>query len=71
MTTKKRKLNRGLDALLGAELTTKAAASTASLNASPAGQGDLVRSRWNSYSAVSTNHVEILMRARSTSWRTA
>ena len=41
MTTKKRKLNRGLDALLGAELTTKAAASTASLNASPAGQGDL------------------------------
>ena len=41
MTTKKRKLNRGLDALLGAELTTKAAASTASLNANPAGQGDL------------------------------
>ena len=41
MTTKKRKLNRGLDALLGAELTTKAAASTASLNANAAGQGDL------------------------------
>ena len=41
MTTKKRKLNRGLDALLGAELTTKAATSAASLNASPAGQGDL------------------------------
>ena len=41
MTTKKRKLNRGLDALLGAELTTKAAASTASPNAGPAGQGEL------------------------------
>ena len=33
MTTKKRKLNRGLDALLGAELTTKAAVSNASSNA--------------------------------------
>ena len=41
MTTKKRKLNRGLDALLGAELTTKAAASTAAPNVSSAGQGDL------------------------------
>lgn len=41
MTTKKRKLNRGLDALLGAELTTKAAASIAAPNASSAGQGEL------------------------------
>ena len=41
MTTKKRKLNRGLDALLGAELTTKTAASSAAVDASPAGQGDL------------------------------
>ncbi|MDB2660332.1 ParB/RepB/Spo0J family partition protein [Luminiphilus sp.] len=41
MTTKKRKLNRGLDALLGAELTTKAAASTAAPNVSSAGQSDL------------------------------
>ena len=40
MTTKKRKLNRGLDALLGAELTTKAAVSNASSNAG-SGQSEL------------------------------
>ena len=40
MTTKKRKLNRGLDALLGAELTTKAAVSNVSFNAG-SGQSEL------------------------------
>ena len=40
MTTKKRKLNRGLDALLGAELTTKAAVSNVSSNAG-SGQSEL------------------------------
>ncbi|MDA7581318.1 ParB/RepB/Spo0J family partition protein [Luminiphilus sp.] len=40
MTTKKRKLNRGLDALLGAELTTKTAVSNASSNAG-SGQSEL------------------------------
>ena len=40
MTTKKRKLNRGLDALLGAELTKKTAVSNASSNAG-SGQSEL------------------------------
>ena len=41
MNTKKRKLNRGLDALLGADLTKKAPAGTAGARATPQADGDL------------------------------
>ena len=41
MNTKKRKLNRGLDALLGTDLTKKAAAVTAEAIKTPKGDGDL------------------------------
>ena len=41
MNTKKRKLNRGLDALLGTDLTKKAAAGTAKAITTPKGDGDL------------------------------
>ena len=41
MNTKKRKLNRGLDALLGTDLTKKAPASTAEVSATSPGDSDL------------------------------
>ena len=41
MNTKKRKLNRGLDALLGTDLTKKAPASTAEVSATSLGDSDL------------------------------
>ena len=41
MNTKKRKLNRGLDALLGTDLTKKAPPDAAELDAAPHGDGDL------------------------------
>ena len=41
MNTKKRKLNRGLDALLGTDLTKKAPASTAKVSATSLGDSDL------------------------------
>ncbi len=41
MNTKKRKLNRGLDALLGTDLTKKAPAGTAKASTIPLGDGDL------------------------------
>ena len=41
MNTKKRKLNRGLDALLGADLTKKVAAGTAEASTASPGDGDL------------------------------
>ena len=41
MNTKKRKLNRGLDALLGTDLTKKAPPDAAELDAAPHGYGDL------------------------------
>ena len=41
MNTKKRKLNRGLDALLGTDLTKKAAAGTTDASTTPQSDGDL------------------------------
>jgi ParB family chromosome partitioning protein len=41
MNTKKRKLNRGLDALLGTDLTKKAAAGTADASTTSQSDGDL------------------------------
>ena len=41
MNTKKRKLNRGLDALLGTDLTKKVPPEAAELDAAPHGDGDL------------------------------
>ena len=69
MTTKKRKLNRGLDALLGAELTTKTGPVPQLFMQALQGKVISVRSRWNSCSAVNTNRAEILMRAHSMNWQ--
>ena len=52
MNTKKRKLNRGLDALLGTDLTKKAVVGTADASTTSPGMVIFVNYHWSFYNAV-------------------
>ena len=64
MNTKKRKLNRGLDALLGTDLTKKAMASSVDTGATSQGDGDLRQLPLEFCNAENTNLELTLMNQR-------
>ena len=71
MNTKKRKLNRGLDALLGTDLTKKAPAGTAEASTISPGDGDLRQLPLEFLHAVNISLELTLMKPRYKSWPTA